>query len=243
MSRVTIDPIGRATVRSAASRGPLLVQGDNAGARRPMRRSDGAAVAYACIRRRAPALTPARRRAGRHGRRRAAASPTRAPSSTRSPPTSPTASTPSRPAGATSTARRRSRCSRSATPHRHHRRARPTRAASPPRRPVGGGSRDNSNLAALRRRCAARGRSRRRSPTLSTANAAALSRSAQRDADAQTAIRDGASPRATPLSGVNLDKEAVDLIRFQQAYQASSRVDPGRARDAAVASSTSGEPP
>ena len=26
------------------------------------------------------------------------------------------------------------------------------------------------------------------------------------------------------VSGVNLDEEAVDLIRFQQAYQASSRV-------------------
>ena len=26
------------------------------------------------------------------------------------------------------------------------------------------------------------------------------------------------------MSGVNLDNEAVDLLRFQQAYQASSRV-------------------
>ncbi|MEG8057475.1 flagellar basal body rod C-terminal domain-containing protein [Sphingomonas sp. 22L2VL55-3] len=43
-------------------------------------------------------------------------------------------------------------------------------------------------------------------------------------ADAQTAIRDGAVSSLASASGVDLDSEAVDLLRFQQAYQASSRV-------------------
>ena len=42
--------------------------------------------------------------------------------------------------------------------------------------------------------------------------------------DAQTAIRDGAITTRSELTGVNLDNEAVDLLKFQQAYQASSRV-------------------
>ena len=58
---------------------------------------------------------------------------------------------------------------------------------------------------------------------LSAANGAALS--ARRTvADAQGAIKDGAVAAREQVSGVNLDEEAVDLIRFQQAYQASSRV-------------------
>ena len=39
-----------------------------------------------------------------------------------------------------------------------------------------------------------------------------------------TAIHDGALTARSELSGVNFDAEAIDLVRFQQAYQASSRV-------------------
>lgn len=42
--------------------------------------------------------------------------------------------------------------------------------------------------------------------------------------DAQTAIRDGAATALSNSTGVSLDSEAVDLMRFQQAYSASSRV-------------------
>ncbi|WP_109808043.1 flagellar hook-associated protein FlgK [Sphingosinithalassobacter portus] len=86
----------------------------------------------------------------------------------------------------------------------------------------GGGTRDNSNLAnleALRSTTNAEGRI----ADAVTANATALS--ARRTvADAQTAIHDSAVAARDSVSGVNLDEEAVDLIRFQQAYQASSRV-------------------
>jgi flagellar hook-associated protein 1 FlgK len=55
-----------------------------------------------------------------------------------------------------------------------------------------------------------------------TANAAQLK---QRNtiAEAQTAIRTGAETQLSTATGVNLDSEAIDLMRFQQAYQASSR--------------------
>ncbi len=43
-------------------------------------------------------------------------------------------------------------------------------------------------------------------------------------AEAQSSIRDGTIAARDAVSGVNLDNEAVDLLRFQQAYQASSRV-------------------
>ena len=43
-------------------------------------------------------------------------------------------------------------------------------------------------------------------------------------ADAQSAIRDGAETAVSTATGVNLDSEAVDLMRFQQAYSASSRI-------------------
>ncbi|WP_242096628.1 flagellar hook-associated protein FlgK [Sphingomonas sp. CROZ-RG-20F-R02-07] len=42
--------------------------------------------------------------------------------------------------------------------------------------------------------------------------------------DAQTAIRDGAATALANSTGTSLDSEAVDLMRFQQAYSASSRV-------------------
>lgn len=43
-------------------------------------------------------------------------------------------------------------------------------------------------------------------------------------AEAQGAIRDSAVDARDSAAGVNLDQEAVNLMRFQQAYQASSRV-------------------
>jgi flagellar hook-associated protein 1 FlgK len=85
-----------------------------------------------------------------------------------------------------------------------------------------GTARDASNLAALQ---AVRTSGGFESGTtgLIAANAAAL---AQRRtvADAQAAIRDGAVAARDVVSGVSLDSEAVDLMRFQQAYQASSRI-------------------
>ena len=87
---------------------------------------------------------------------------------------------------------------------------------------VGGGTRDASNLQAL---ATARGSHgwEAAATGLVTTNAAALQ---QRSlvADAQSAIRDGAVSARDQVSGVDLDQEAVELLRFQQAYQASSRV-------------------
>ncbi|WP_374944095.1 flagellar hook-associated protein FlgK [Sphingomonas sp.] len=87
---------------------------------------------------------------------------------------------------------------------------------------VGGGPRDGSNLATLQASRAASG-VEGRTTTLVANNAAAIE---QRKlvADAQSAIRDGAVSARDSVSGVNLDTEAVDLLRFQQAYQASSKV-------------------
>jgi flagellar hook-associated protein 1 len=87
---------------------------------------------------------------------------------------------------------------------------------------AGGGVRDNANLLkldALR----TSGRFEDNVASMTSANAAALS--ARRDvAAAQTAMRDSAVAERDAATGVNIDEEAVDLIRFQQAYQASSRV-------------------
>ena len=87
---------------------------------------------------------------------------------------------------------------------------------------VGGGPRDNSNLAALES-ARTTGAFEADTTALTTANATALS-ARKSVADAQTSIRDGAVAQRDAVSGVNLDSEAVDLLRFQQAYQASSRV-------------------
>jgi flagellar hook-associated protein 1 len=84
------------------------------------------------------------------------------------------------------------------------------------------GSRDNGNLqllAALR----TTGRFEGEANDMVTANASALSAKKQ-VADAQAVILEGALAARDAVSGVNLDQEAVDLMRFQQAYQASSRV-------------------
>ena len=87
---------------------------------------------------------------------------------------------------------------------------------------VGGGRRDGSNLATL---TAARTASKvePRTTALVATNAAAIEQR-RLVADAQSAIRDGAVTARDAVSGVNLDSEAVDLLRFQQAYQASSKV-------------------
>ncbi|WP_157840461.1 flagellar basal body rod C-terminal domain-containing protein, partial [Sphingomonas sp. Ant20] len=86
-----------------------------------------------------------------------------------------------------------------------------------------GGARDASNLAALLATRDPTTGSEQRLTNMITSNAASLE---QRKlvGDAQGAIRDGAVTARDSGSGVDLDSEAVDLLRFQQAYQASSRV-------------------
>jgi flagellar hook-associated protein 1 FlgK len=87
---------------------------------------------------------------------------------------------------------------------------------------VGAGTRDNSNLKALSALRTA-GAFEGNTTDLISDNAAALA-SRKQIAEAQSAIRDGAVAARDSVSGVNLDSEAVDLMRFQQAYSASSRV-------------------
>ena len=83
-------------------------------------------------------------------------------------------------------------------------------------------SRDASNLGALET-ARTGGRFETRVTTLVTDNAAALEQK-KLVAEAQGAIRDSAVSGREAASGVDLDAEAVELMRFQQAYQASSRV-------------------
>lgn len=87
---------------------------------------------------------------------------------------------------------------------------------------VGGSERDNRNLANF---AALRGADGFETglTNLTTTNAAALS-ARKSVADAQTVIRDNAVASRDSATGVNTDEEAVDLLRFQQAYQASARV-------------------
>lgn len=87
---------------------------------------------------------------------------------------------------------------------------------------VGGGARNNGNLANLEALRTSGGFEADTS-TLVATNATALDQR-KTVADAQNAIHDGAISARDQLVGVNLDSEAVDLLRFQQAYQASSRV-------------------
>ncbi|PAX07961.1 flagellar hook-associated protein FlgK [Sphingomonas lenta] len=82
--------------------------------------------------------------------------------------------------------------------------------------------RDASNLEALQQARASLGFEAKLAD-MTTINATALNQR-RLVADAQAAIRDGAVAAREAVSGVDLDREAVDLIRFQQAYQASSRV-------------------
>src|ERR1044072_1016211 len=87
---------------------------------------------------------------------------------------------------------------------------------------AGGGVRDNRNLANLSSLRASGGFESGVTDLVST-NAAALS-ARETVTNAQSAIRDNAVAARDSASGVNIDEEAVDLMRFQQAYQASSRV-------------------
>ena len=85
-----------------------------------------------------------------------------------------------------------------------------------------GGSRDASNLVALAGKRGTMG-FEGSVQALVTDNAATL-KQRRLVAEAQTTIRDGAITTRSELTGVNLDNEAVDLLKYQQAYQASSRV-------------------
>ncbi|WP_294264567.1 flagellar hook-associated protein FlgK [uncultured Sphingomonas sp.] len=86
----------------------------------------------------------------------------------------------------------------------------------------GAGKQGNGNLAVL---AAVRksGGFEDRLTTLQSATGAAIA--AKRNViDAQSSIHDNAVAARDSVSGVNLDEEAVNLLKFQQAYQASARV-------------------
>lgn len=87
---------------------------------------------------------------------------------------------------------------------------------------VGGGPRDNTNINAFET-IRQSGGFEDRLTTVISSNASTLA-SRQQVSDAQNTIYDGAVAARDSVSGVSLDSEAVDLVRFQQAYQASSRV-------------------
>jgi flagellar hook-associated protein 1 FlgK len=59
--------------------------------------------------------------------------------------------------------------------------------------------------------------------SLVTANAAAVASAQARDASASSR-RDGAFAARSDVSGVSLDQEAGELLRYQQAFEASARV-------------------
>jgi len=86
----------------------------------------------------------------------------------------------------------------------------------------GGGPRDGTNLVRLQAQRTASGAED--AATQLTAGVAAAIEGRALVSEAQAAIRDSAVSARDQLSGVDLDREAVDLVRFQQAYQASSRV-------------------
>jgi flagellar hook-associated protein 1 FlgK len=87
---------------------------------------------------------------------------------------------------------------------------------------VGRGTRDNTNLANLASLRTSGGFETKTTAMISD-NATALS-AKQQVQSAQSAINTNAIAANDAVSGVNLDSEAVDLLRFQQAYSASSRV-------------------
>lgn len=87
---------------------------------------------------------------------------------------------------------------------------------------VGGGTRDNGNILRLET-LRTTGGFEGKVTTMVSANAAAL-QNRNTVAAAQGAIHDGAITARDAATGVDLDTEAVDLLRFQQAYSASSRV-------------------
>lgn len=90
-------------------------------------------------------------------------------------------------------------------------------------------SSDNSNaraLAGLDTRAVLDGGSRDLTAGLGaiTAKAGNEARHAELNLDAQQAIHDQAMADRESTSGVNLDEEAADLMRYQQAYQAAAQV-------------------
>jgi flagellar hook-associated protein 1 len=87
---------------------------------------------------------------------------------------------------------------------------------------TGEGTRGNGNLAALASLRTGAGYEDKLT-ALTTANATALS-GRKTVAAAQGSIHDAAVAARDNVSGVSIDEEAVNLMRFQQAYQASSRV-------------------
>ncbi len=87
---------------------------------------------------------------------------------------------------------------------------------------VGEGARGNGNMAALASLRVASDWEGRLDETV-TDNAALLT-ARRRVADAQGSIHTSATSARDMVTNVDLDEEAVNLIRFQQAYQASSRV-------------------
>jgi len=59
---------------------------------------------------------------------------------------------------------------------------------------------------------------------LMVADVGTRTHSSEVDLQAQITLNDQAKQNRDSLSGVNLDEEASNLLRFQQAYQASAKV-------------------
>ncbi|MEH3040302.1 MAG: flagellar hook-associated protein FlgK [Sphingomonas paucimobilis] len=101
-----------------------------------------------------------------------------------------------------------------------------TRAFTDPRKiaaaTVGKGPRDSGNLAVLAE-ARRTGAWETKLVALQSSNGSALA-ARKTVAEAQGSIRDSAVDAREMSAGVNLDQEAVNLMKFQQAYQASSRV-------------------
>ncbi|KAG0739457.1 hypothetical protein G6F24_017327 [Rhizopus arrhizus] len=57
-----------------------------------------------------------------------------------------------------------------------------------------------------------------------TTQVGAAARSAEYSLEAQLVINDKAQEARDEVSGVNLDEEAADMLRLQQAYQAASQL-------------------
>lgn len=87
---------------------------------------------------------------------------------------------------------------------------------------AGAGERDNANLLALES-LRGTGKFEDGISAVTAANAGALA-ARKSIAEAQGAMRASAVAARDSATAVNIDEEAVDLLRFQQAYQASSRV-------------------
>ena len=65
---------------------------------------------------------------------------------------------------------------------------------------------------------------RKRASGTSARQICAAARSAEYSLGAQQVIADQAQAARDEVSGVNLDEEAADMLRLQQAYQAASRL-------------------